>query len=279
MQYLHMTSVQNHAIDITSLVSDGEHFARRNPHTQLQEIVSAVTGRVVAILEKSTNLASRIPVLERRLLPNGSTIFVETTISAVGNVDSIPYHPWIIDQICEKIANGGALTKICKEPGMPSYTTLCSWRRKYPYVEESLDKARLDRTEYMRDEAVAIALENEDHKFPTQAAKLKVDTLLQAAGFDNPKYSPKAKLDVSVTAPTQIIIQTGIDRTPLKEAVPTTEPLVACAEDIVEPLETPPPQDAITHKEPMNDFKDVDNIDGVHAATITGPDPQEPEAF
>jgi hypothetical protein len=49
-------------------------------------------------------------------------------------------------------------------------------------------------------------------KNDTPAKQLQVETLKWLSGVDDPKYKQNAKVDVALTAPTQIIVNTGIDR-------------------------------------------------------------------
>lgn len=122
------------------------------------------------------------------------------------------YNPAIIDMMCAKIAEGGSLSDLCETPGFPSYALLCRWRRAEPWINEALDMARKDRAEYMRDRALKEALAARD-KNDAPAQALKTETYKWAAGVDDGKYSPKAKVEATVNQPTQIIVVTGIDRT------------------------------------------------------------------
>lgn len=224
-------------VDLNALIKDGQHFARQNPDG-LVEVVDSMTGHTVAVL--GSVLMDRTPILETRTLANGKTLLVESTVSAatLSRFKETVYHPWLIDIICQKLVekDESSLSGICKEPGMPSYSLLMSWREKYPEIDKKLQRAREDRAERLRDKAVKTAMDNEDHKFPTQAAKLKVDTLFTAAGFDNSRFSPKAKVEATIHAPTQIIVQTGIDRTQIP---PNTEPVVRDVQQVDTPQEEP----------------------------------------
>jgi transposase-like protein len=130
------------------------------------------------------------------------------------------YSPMVIDQICDLLVNGGSLTKICQMPGMPSYTTLSKWRRQHPEVATALEEARRDRAEALRDKAVAL-VEGDLHKNDVPGVELQVETLWKAAGVDDVRYSPRAKVEATVTVPTQIIVETGIRRDIQPEAQPT----------------------------------------------------------
>lgn len=95
---------------------------------------------------------------------------------------------------------------------MPTYAQLRLWARTHPWIDEELERARRDRAETMRDNALDSALEATDkNNAPAQA--LKTDTYRWLAGIDNEKYNPKTKVEATVNTPTQVIVYTGIDRT------------------------------------------------------------------
>lgn len=59
--------------------------------------------------------------------------------------------------ICEQIAQGRPLTKICKEDGMPGVATVYRWLTEQPLFAERYTRAREDQADTMADELVAIA--------------------------------------------------------------------------------------------------------------------------
>lgn len=199
-------------VDLTHLVNDGRHFARRTP-LGATEIVDSLTGKIIAIIRDPLTP----PLLEKRILPNGEETWVDATLpDHVLHSTShgiMAYHPWIVDLICEKIANGGTLTKICKEKGMPSYTLLSRWRRQHPEVQSLLDEARRDRAEFHRDRAMDVT-EEVKYEEDVAAARLKHEAHKWAAGVDDGKFSPRSKVEATLTTPMQILVSTGIDRNP-----------------------------------------------------------------
>jgi hypothetical protein len=115
---------------------------------------------------------------------------------------------WLIDVVCQRIANGEALMNICSDPQMPSYSTFCRWRRENEVVRLAYEAALFDRADSMRDRAVNTAEKAEE----AGHERLKVDTYKWAASVDNPnKYSTKTKADVTVGV-TQWVIDTGVRR-------------------------------------------------------------------
>ena len=120
------------------------------------------------------------------------------------------YNEFVVDLIAQRLAEGESLTEICKKPGFPSYALLCKWRRFKPEINSILDQARRDRAETMRDLALKEALDADEDTVAEK--RLKHDAYKWAAGLDDAKYSPKAKIEATVNAPTMIVLNTGIDR-------------------------------------------------------------------
>lgn len=205
-------------------------FAQRNPKTGLVEIIDVMTGAVVAVQRTPFPLLNgHQELMVEHTLPSGEKIRMQKGIDPglLVHTQAEPFSQYLVDIICTLVAEGGSLTEICTRQGMPKYTTLCRWRRQHPHIQEQLDQARRDRAEYLRDQALKEA-EGSTSRDPIGAHALRVDTYLKAASFDDAKYSPKAKIEANITAPTQIIVSTGITRE-VKEVTDdkTKEPLVA----------------------------------------------------
>lgn len=210
-------------IDLVELVKDGRHFAEKRG--ERIHIIDSVTGNSIVIYTDAQNGQVPTHFLESAL-PNGSTVWIQEGINpVVGGMREITFNPITVDIILQKIAEGGSLTSICKLPGFPTYPTFCRWKRQHPWIEEALDSARRDRAEFLRDEAMRQALEADEDNVSAQS--LKHEALKWGAGVDHAKYSPKAKVEATLNVPTQIIVSTGIDRTPPAE------------KDVTPPLESP----------------------------------------
>lgn len=210
-------------IDLIELVKDGRHFAEKRG--ERIHIIDSVTGNTIVVYTDAHNGNIPTHFLESAL-PNGSTVWIQEGINpVVGGLREVAFNPVTVDLICQKIAEGGNLTKICTERGMPTYPTFCRWKRAHPWIEEQLESARRDRAEYLRDRAVEEALAADSDNVGAQS--LKHEAMKWAAGVDHGKYSPKAKVEATLNVPTQIIVSTGIDRTPPAE------------KDVTPPLESP----------------------------------------
>jgi hypothetical protein len=193
-------------------------FAQLNQKTQLIEIIDMDTGLVVAVQKDHRPLLmERRELLVERVLPDGSTVLMQAGIDpgALALTTSYPFSQITVDLICQLVCEGQSIMNVCKKPGFPNYATLCQWRRQHPHIEKQLEQARVDRGEYYRDRAVQEAELSESTKDPINASALKVDTYKWAAGMDNAKFSPKSKVEATLNTPVQIMVATGIDRTPI----------------------------------------------------------------
>jgi hypothetical protein len=52
------------------------------------------------------------------------------------------YNPELIDEICDRIASGEPLVRICREDGMPRIVTVYRWLNKYPEFSNLYAKAK-----------------------------------------------------------------------------------------------------------------------------------------
>lgn len=200
--------------DLNELLKDGSHIAIKEHN--YTKIVEVSTNKTIAVF--GNNMQRDVPsVYTQRTLQSGVTIWSDETTNLSGYTQrDTTFSPLLLDLICQQIAEGASLTRICKNPNMPSYAVLCAWKRKYPEIEARIEDARRDRAEFLRDEALEKADEATD-KNDTPAATLKFEARKWAAGVDNAKYSPKSKVEATLNAPTQIIVHTGIVRKPLEE--------------------------------------------------------------
>lgn len=203
-------------LNILELLKDGRHFAEKRG--EMVHVIDSLTGNTLALFaDPRTGGVPR--TFDKVTLESGAVVWTQTGVNPVmAGRKEIAYSPMIVDLICQRIAEGGSLTRICQEDGFPSYNVLCRWRRQHPHIDEQLALARRDRAEYLRDEAVAEALGAEGRD-PISGSQLRVDTFKWAAGVDDGKYSPKAKVEATINTPTQIIVHTGIDRGPAEKDV------------------------------------------------------------
>jgi len=194
------------------LLRSGTHYSeKKGQHVHIINTKTGVTELVVSADP------SQMSELVQHTQASGQIIWLEAGITNMISTSNTQYNPMTVQILCQKIAEGGSITKICKQAGMPTYATLCKWRKDYPEIREMLEQAYVDRADTLRDEALGEALLADEDNVDSQ--KLKHDALKWAAGVDSPRYSPKAKIEATLNIPTQVIVHTGIDRTP-KDVTP-----------------------------------------------------------
>lgn len=204
-----MSQAPTQLFNLTELLSDGSHMAERRGN--ITHVINVQSGEVVAVFS-ALSPSSQPQTYVRRTLPSGEIVWSDENTNLAGyESPKIAFSPLLLDLICQKIAEGGSLTRICKEPGMPTYAVLCAWKRKYPEIEKRLDEARADRAEFLRDEAMLRA-DEATNKNDTPAAALKYEARKWAASTDHIRYSTRHKLEATINQPTIIQVNTGIVR-------------------------------------------------------------------
>lgn len=107
------------------------------------------------------------------------------------------YDPAICEMICERLAEGEPLIRICAEPGMPSAGTVFNWLKKHPEFREIYALAREVQGHVMFD-AVGEVI---DEATPETAylSKVKIDGLRWQAG----RLAPKSYGDLKERTPAE----------------------------------------------------------------------------
>ena len=114
------------------------------------------------------------------------------------------------DIICERIAKGESLRKICLDKDTPSHTTILKWLREIEGFASQYARAREDQAEFYLDEIIAISDESSQDKIANedgtertdseaiQRSKLRVDTRKWAMAKLAPKkYGDKITQEVT----------------------------------------------------------------------------------
>ena len=168
------------------------------------------TGVLVAVQESTDYLP--MSALVERVLPDGTTIRVQEDIdpARLANFKHTVYSSYVVDLICEMIAEGQPLTKICGSPGFPTYSQFCRWKRLDPTVQYRIDEARRDRAERLRDMAYSEALNIENDTVASDKARF--EALMRLAGVDDKERFGNARGSTDAMGPIQIMINTGIVR-------------------------------------------------------------------
>ena len=109
--------------------------------------------------------------------------------------------PELCAEICRRVAEGGPLKNICRDPNMPAWTTVHDWRHADETFRKELAKAREQQAEAWADEMLSIS----DDDLPTHEAigraRLRMQSRQWLAGKYNATYADK---------PTQIGVNVGV---------------------------------------------------------------------
>ena len=128
----------------------------------------------------------------------------------------VPYSPELGRKICERIANGESLRKICSEPGMPARMSVFRWIRANGDFAEEYAVARQMQGDYMDDLILETAYECDPSNF--RAASVKISAFQWRAMKLRPReYGERKAVELS-----------GPDRAPLTSVnLNTTNPVEA----------------------------------------------------
>jgi len=185
-------------------------------HRRIDELFvkDALTHETVAVYRTSGREYIQYDKIQS---PEGNITWHDPTrdISAKDLVETntVPFSEYTIHRLLERMSEGEALTKICKDDAMPSYSQLMRWQKLHPWIRQAIEDARLARAEYHRDRVLAEADSAESWKDPINATQVRIDAHKWAAGVDDSKYKNNAnKVDLSLSIPSTIIVATGISR-------------------------------------------------------------------
>ena len=67
----------------------------------------------------------------------------------------------IFNKVCNSLATGISLTKLCKQDDMPDISMICDWLNLYPEFSEQYARAREIQADYLASEILDIASETE----------------------------------------------------------------------------------------------------------------------
>lgn len=115
------------------------------------------------------------------------------------------YTQEIADAICEKIADGKSLRKICDADDMPNKATVFRWLASSKEFSDQYARARESQADSLFDDVLSIAdqYDNAQDKLDIehiQRAKLRIDARKWMAGKLKPKvYGEKQEIDQRTT--------------------------------------------------------------------------------
>lgn len=115
------------------------------------------------------------------------------------------YSDALADTICERLAKGEPLARICDDEGMPDFSTVWRWERDNEAFRKLSAHAREVGTHFMADDCIRIA----DGEGEPADKRVRIDTRLRLIGkWNAKKYGDKVALTGGGEgdAPLQVII-------------------------------------------------------------------------
>jgi hypothetical protein len=85
--------------------------------------------------------------------------------------NSVKFSQELFDEICEKIANGESLRKICKDDKMPNLTSVWKWLNNNEELSKQYARAREEQAETFVDEILDIADYKKDDTYLDEDGK------------------------------------------------------------------------------------------------------------
>jgi hypothetical protein len=90
----------------------------------------------------------------------------------------------VAEEICERIAEGESVAKICKDDRMPALRTVWRWMREYPEFRHDYDDAKEACAEFYAQNILQIA---DDLSIPVNDRRLMIDARKWCSGRMKPK--------------------------------------------------------------------------------------------
>jgi hypothetical protein len=119
------------------------------------------------------------------------------------------FTPELAAQICEMLAEGQSLRKICEAPEMPSRSSVLLWLRESPEFSSQYARAREACADLLAEDIIAIADEAKS-KEDAPAIKVRVDARIWVASKLKPKvYGNHQAVAIGGAdgGPIQVVIQ------------------------------------------------------------------------
>jgi hypothetical protein len=98
------------------------------------------------------------------------------------------YSEDLADEICERIANDEGLSAICRDPRMPTRTTVYRWCRESETFRDNYARAREDQGHTQADEMKEVRRKLEAGEIDAHTARVLSDILKWEAGKRSPRY-------------------------------------------------------------------------------------------
>ena len=117
----------------------------------------------------------------------------------------IPFSQEVFDEVCNRLADGRSLRKVCADKDMPGKSAFMDWVKKDEALAEQYARAMELRADYIFEETKDIA----DTATPetVHVARLQVDTRKWYLGKVNPKvYGDRIQTEDITQQPRQLVI-------------------------------------------------------------------------
>lgn len=109
------------------------------------------------------------------------------------------------DRICEGIAKGRSLVRICEEEGMPTPRTVYSWLRTKDEFLQNYTRAKEDQADYLAENTLEVS---DDMDIDPQHKRIMVDTRKWLASkFKPKKYGEKIAVSGDPENPLTMLIK------------------------------------------------------------------------
>lgn len=197
------------------------------------ETIDVETGELIMVQKTMKDIfLDKVNSCIEHTLPDGRVVWVERGINldSLGRVSKYQYSKVLGDIICQKIIDGGRLTKICGVGEIPPLSFITKWRKNIPEFDENLKAAEAARAEHHSDkiaEIVEIGSIGGIAKDEAPGYRLAMDGLSKMAESDNPgKYGrtkDAGKVSVNVFIDTGVPSQLGAGHEAEAVRVPVVE--------------------------------------------------------
>ncbi len=104
------------------------------------------------------------------------------------------------ERICERIAEGEPLTRICKDGRLPAYRTVLGWRVANEEFQRMYARAREDAADTLADQIRELAERVEKGKLEPNAGRVAIDALKWIASKLKPRqYGDRSRMDLTAS--------------------------------------------------------------------------------
>jgi hypothetical protein len=104
------------------------------------------------------------------------------------------------ERICERIAEGEPLTRICKDRQIPAYRTVLGWRVANEEFQHMYARAREDAADTLADQIRELAERVEKGELEPNAGRVAIDALKWIASKLKPReYGDRSRMDLTAS--------------------------------------------------------------------------------